>query len=224
MAAVRAIEQADLIVSPVARPGEVGMAARIASRWIKPDQPQRSHVFPMVEAPQPRQQAWKAAADLLAGEVSAGKQVVLLCEGDASLFATGSYVLLSLQKRHPSCTVRVIPGITSLSATAAAAAWPLALQQDQLLVLPCPETELELEALLGQADAQGQVLALLKLGRRWRWLRPLLEQRGLLSRSLFAEKVGWPDQCIAPAEQIPAGERPYFSLLLIRQRWPDVLP
>ena len=60
MAAVRAIEQADLIVSPVARPGEVGMAARIASRWIKPDQPQRSHVFPMVEAPQPRQQAWKA--------------------------------------------------------------------------------------------------------------------------------------------------------------------
>ncbi|MED5383091.1 MAG: precorrin-2 C(20)-methyltransferase, partial [Cyanobacteriota bacterium] len=39
-----------------------------------------------------------------------------------------------------------------------------------------------------------------------------------------AEKVGWPDQVIAPAEQIPAGERPYFSLLLIRQRWPDVLP
>ena len=52
---------------PVARPGEVGMAARIASRWIKPDQPQRSHVFPMVGGPQPRQQAWKAAADLLAG-------------------------------------------------------------------------------------------------------------------------------------------------------------
>ena len=85
-------------------------------------------------------------------------------------------------------------------------------------------TELELEALLGQAEQRGQNLALLKLGRRWRWLRPLLEQRGLLSRSLFAEKVGWPDQVIAPAEQIQAGERPYFSLLLIRQRWPDVLP
>ena len=224
LAAVRAIEQADLIAAPVARPDAESMAARIARRWIKPDQPQLSLLFPMVEASEPRLRAWVDAADALATEVSAGKQVVLLCEGDASLFATGSYVLLSLRNRHPHCAVRVIPGITSLSATAAAAAWPLALQQDQLLVLPCPDTELELEALLGQADAQGQVLALLKLGRRWRWLRPLLEQRGLLSRALFAEKVGWPDQCIAPAEQIPAGERPYFSLLLIRQRWPDVLP
>ncbi|AII44184.1 hypothetical protein KR100_12570 [Synechococcus sp. KORDI-100] len=224
MAAVRAIEQADLIVSPVARPGEVGMAARIASRWIKPDQLQRSHVFPMVEAPQPRQQAWKAAADLLAGEVSAGKQVVLLCEGDASLFATGSYVLLSLQKRHPSCTVRVIPGIPSFSAAAAAALWPLALQQDQFVVAPCPDCEGDFSRMASQAEQRGQNLALLKLGRRWRWLRPLLEQRGLLSRSLFAEKVGWPDQVIAPAEQIPAGERPYFSLLLIRQCWPEVLP
>ena len=224
MAAVRAIEQADLIVSPVARQGEDSMAARIASRWIRPDQPQLSLVFPMVQAPAPRRQAWKAAADLLADEVSAGKQVVLLCEGDASLFATGSYVLLSLQQRHPSCNVRVIPGITSFSATAAVAVWPLALQQDQVVVAPCPDCESDFERLANHAEEQGQNLVLLKLGRRWRWLRPLLEQRGLLSRSLFAERVGWPEQCIAPAEQIAAGERPYFSLLLIRQRWPDVLP
>ena len=224
MAAVRAIEQADLIVAPVACEGGISMAMRIASHWIKPDQPQLSVVFPMVEAAEPRQQAWKAAADLLASEVSTGKQVVLLCEGDASLFASGSYVLLSLQQRHPSCQLRVIPGITSFSSTAAAAVWPLALQQDQLLVAPCPDSELDFERMASHAEEQGQNLALLKLGRRWRWLRPLLEQRGLLSRSLFAEKVGWPDQCIAPAEQIAAEERPYFSLLLIRQRWPDVLP
>ena len=224
LAAVRAIEQADLIAAPVARPDAESMAARIARRWIKPDQSQLSLLFPMVEASEPRLRAWTAAADALATEVSAGKQVVLLCEGDASLFATGSYVLLSLRKRHPDCAVRVIPGITSLAATAAAAAWPLALQQDQLLVLPCPDTERELEALLDQADSQGQVLALLKLGRRWLWLRPLLEQRGLLAQALFAERVGWPDQCVAPADQIPVGERPYFSLLLIRQRWPEVLP
>ena len=79
MAAVRAIEQADLIVAPVACEGGISMAMRIASRWIKPDQPQRSVVFPMVEAAEPRQQAWKAAADLLAFEVSTGKHVVLLC-------------------------------------------------------------------------------------------------------------------------------------------------
>jgi len=29
---------------------------------------------------------------------------------------------------------------------------------------------------------------------------------------------------VAPAPAVAAGEMPYFSLLLIRQGWPDVLP
>jgi precorrin-2/cobalt-factor-2 C20-methyltransferase len=36
--------------------------------------------------------------------------------------------------------------------------------------------------------------------------------------------VGWPDQQVAPAAAVPAGQQPYFSLLLIRQGWPAVLP
>ena len=215
LAAVRAIEQADVVATPVAREGSISMAATIASHCISTKQRLLPLLFPMVSAARPRREAWHLAADALAAEVKAGQAVVLLCEGDASLFATGSYVLLSLQQRHPSCTVRVIPGIPSFSAAAAAALWPLALQQDQFVVAPCPDCEGDFARMASQAEQRGQNLALLKLGRRWRWLRPLLEQRGLLSRSLFAEKVGWPDQCIAPAEQIPAGERPYFSLLLM---------
>ena len=55
-------------------------------------------------------------------------------------------------------------------------------------------------------------------------VRPLLERRGLLEEALFARRVGWPDQVVAPAAALAAGEMPYFSLLLIRQGWPVVLP
>jgi precorrin-2/cobalt-factor-2 C20-methyltransferase len=61
------------------------------------------------------------------------------------------------------------------------------------------------------------VLALLKLGQRWRWVQPLLAERQLLHSALFAERIGWPDQRVLPAATVPAGERPYFSQLLIRQ-------
>ena len=155
--------------------------------------------------------------------------MVLLCEGDASLFASCSYALLALADRHPSVPVAVVPGITAAAAAAAAASaqglpWPLALQQEGLLIRPTPETPAELEALLDWAQAQQAVLALLKLGRRWRWVQPLLERRGLLCSSLFAQRVGWPDQLLARADAITADEQPYFSLLLIRQGWPEVLP
>ena len=200
------------------------MAAAIAARWIRPHQRMLPLLFPMVDAAEPRRLAWHQAADSLAAEAAAGQRVVLLCEGDASLFATGSYVLLALQQRHPHCRCRVIPGITAVSAAAAAANWPLALQQDQLLVMPCPEREDQLSDALELAAGQARVLALLKLGRRWHWVRQVLERRQLLASSLFAERVGWPDQTLEKAQDVPGGARPYFSLLLIRQSWPEVLP
>lgn len=229
VAAVRAIAAAAVVAYPVAQPEAEGMAARIAAPWIAPGQRRLPLLFPMVEEPEPRIAAWHAAADALAAEVAAGRSVVLLCEGDASLYASCSYALLALRRRHPGCALTVVPGITAVAAAAAAASslglpWPLALQQESLLIRPTPETPAELEALLERSAAEGTVLALLKLGRRWAWLRPLLERRGLLGQCLFARRVGWPDQLLASADQVPAEEQPYFSLLLIRQAWPAVLP
>jgi precorrin-2/cobalt-factor-2 C20-methyltransferase len=224
MAAVQAIGAAAVVAYPVARLEAEGMAARIAAPWIRPEQRRLPLVFPMVAEAEPRQQAWHRAADALAAEVAAGQAVVLLCEGDASLYASASYALLALAERHPTCPVAVIPGITAVAAAAAAGRWPLALQQEALLIRPTPEGPGELEALLQRAAGEGTVLALLKLGHRWSWVRPLLEARGLLATSLFAQRVGWPDQLLAPAAEVPAEEQPYFSLLLIRQGWPDVLP
>lgn len=229
VAAVRAIAAASVVAYPVAEPGGEGMAARIAAPWIGPRQRHRPLLFPMVAEAAPRRAAWHEAADALAAEVAGGAAVVLLCEGDASLYASCSYVLLALAGRHPACPVRVVPGIPAVAAAAAAASslgmpWPLALQQDGLLIRPTPETPEDLDALLDQAAASGTVLALLKLGRRWRWVQPLLAERGLLSGSLFARRVGWSDQLVVAAEQVPAEAQPYFSLLLIRQGWPEVLP
>ena len=224
VAAVRAIEAAAVVAYPVAREGGEGMAAAIAAPWITPAQTRLPLLFPMTEEAQPRRLAWDAAADRLAAEVAAGREVVLLCEGDVSLFATSSYVLLALRRRHPRCPVRLLPGISAVAAAAAAAGWPLALQREALLIRPTPEQPAELEALLDRAAREGTVLALLKLGARWRWVRPLLEQRGLLEGALFARRVGWPDQQLGAALEVEAAEAPYFSLLLIRQGRPAVLP
>ena len=224
VAAVRAIGAAAVVAYPVARLEAEGMAAQIAAPWIGPEQRRLPLLFPMVSEAEPRRQAWHAAAAALAAEVAAGQAVVLLCEGDASLYASASYALLALAERHPSCPVAVIPGITAVAAAAAAGRWPLALQQDALLIRPTPDDPAQLEALLTEAAAAATVLALLKLGHRWAWVRPLLAQRNLLPGALFAQRVGWPDQLLAPAAEVPADEQPYFSLLLIRQSWPEVLP
>jgi len=229
VAAVRAIEAAATVAFPVARLDAEGMAARIAAPWIGSEQRRLPLLFPMVAEAEPRQAAWHAAAQSLLAELQDGRSVVLLCEGDSSLYASCSYVLLALAEREPAARVRVIPGITAAAAAAAAASsqglpWPLALQQEPLWIRPTPDTPQAFTQLLEQAAAAEAVLALLKLGRRWRWVQPLLLERGLLDQALFAQRVGWPNQLVTSAAAVNPVEQPYFSLLLIRQGWPAVLP
>ena len=123
----------------------------------------------------------------------------------------------------------MVPGISAVAAAAAAASsqgipWPLALQRERLLICPTPEGAPELERLLEEAAATATVLALLKLGRRWSWVRPCLARRGLLESALFVSRVGWPEERLEAAAAVPAEAQPDFTLLLIRQSWPQVLP
>ena len=115
LAAIEAIEAATVVAYPVARQGGKGMAASIASRWIRAEQRQLPLLFPMVAAAEPRQQAWREASDQLATAVAEGERVVVLCQGDVSLFATSSYILLALKQHHPDCQVRLIPGVTAVA-------------------------------------------------------------------------------------------------------------
>ena len=53
--------------------------------------------------------------------------------------------LLALEQRHPACPITLIPGITAVAAAAAAGRWPLALQQESLLIRPTPEAPAAIE-------------------------------------------------------------------------------
>jgi len=224
VAAVRAIARAQVVAYPVPAAGASSMAMCIAMPWIGAQQSHLPLLMPMVEAAAPRRRAWRRACDILAAEVQSGKNVVFLCEGDVTLYATAAYVLMAMRSRHPRCPVALIPGITAVSAAGAQGCWPLALQREQLLIAPTPETREEMEALLMSSECHNRVLALLKLGHRWRWIQPLLLARGLLEGALVVRRVGWPDERVLPACSVPASELPYFSLLLLRQGSAEVLP
>lgn len=221
VAGLKALRQARTVAYPVAQPGGEGMAARIAAPWLDPQQRHLPLHFPMTTTAAPCQQAWHCAAQQLMQAVVEDPPVALLCEGDVSLYASASYVVLQLQRMViPQLRVRLIPGVTAMAAAAAEAHWPLVLQTQQLLITPAPETPTVLDALLAKAE----VLAFHKVGQRWAWLRDALDQRDLLHQALVAERVGWPDQRLVPAAEFPPGACSYFSLVLVRQAWPLVLP
>ncbi|WP_320665006.1 precorrin-2 C(20)-methyltransferase [Prochlorococcus sp. MIT 1223] len=224
LAAVKAIKEASVVAFPVSATGGESLALKIASDWITTGQKKIPLTFPMVADVELRKIAWSLSSDQLAKEVSKGEQVVFLCQGDSSLFATSSYLLLALKFNYPNCPVNIIPGINSFSAAAAVSQLPLGFQQEQLLIVPIPSKKETLETLLREVVEKRRILVLLKLGQKWIWVRPLLDEMNLLEDSVFAQRIGFDDQKVMKARDVPQSECPYFSLLIIRQTWPDVLP
>ena len=224
LAAVDAIQESTVVSYPVSTRGGDSLAEKIASKWITKDKKKLPLHFPMVDDQNTLKSAWRVAGKELMKMVDKGERVVFLAQGDISLFSTGSYLSKELEKYHPECVVKLIPGVTSFSAAAAKSKLPLAFQEEELLVLPVPDSYDELKSILSDAASKKRVVVLLKLGKKWEWVKLLLEELDLIKISIFAERIGFSDQQILRASDLASGTRPYFSLLLIRQSWPLTMP
>ena len=224
LAAVDAIKESTVVSYPVSTRGGDSLAEKIASKWITKDKKKLPLHFPMVDDQNTLKSAWRVAGRELMKMVDKGERVVFLAQGDISLFSTGSYLSKELEKYHPECVVKLIPGVTSFSAAAAKSKLPLAFQEEELLVLPVPDSYDELKSILSDAASKKRVVVLLKLGKKWEWVKLLLEELDLIKISIFAERIGFSDQQILRASDLPSVTRPYFSLLLIRQSWPLTMP
>tara|TARA_Y100001968_G_scaffold319786_1_gene351824 strand:+ start:597 stop:1325 length:729 start_codon:yes stop_codon:yes gene_type:complete len=223
LAAVNAIKESTVVSYPVAIKGGESLAEKIASKWITKDKKKLPLHFPMVVDQSILKRAWRSAGNELMKMIEKGEKVVFIAQGDISLFSTGSYISKELEKNHPKCFIKLIPGVTSFSAAAAKSQLPLAFQEEQLLVLPVPDSASKLKDILSEAISLERVVVLLKLGKKWEWVRPLLQELDLIESSVFAQKIGFADEKIVKASDLSLATRPYFSLLLIRRNWPTII-
>ena len=147
----------------------------------------------------------------LAAHLEAGRQVVVLCEGDPGLYGSYQHLHARLGRRFPS---EIVPGVSSVAAAAAAVGRPLVQHDESLTILVGTLPPEELRARLAGADAA----AILKLGRSFPEVRAALADTGLLERAHYVERAGSDAQRVAPLAQVDPAGVPYMSLALVPGR------
>jgi len=140
-----------------------------------------------------------------------GRDVVVLCAGDPSLY--GSYLHLH-ERLSGRFAASIVPGISSVSAAAAAAAVPLVQNDETLTVLPGTLPEDELRARLNGADA----VAVLKLGRTFGKVASALTAAGMADRARYIERAGTTRERVAALTDVDPAQVPYMSLALVPGR------
>jgi precorrin-2/cobalt-factor-2 C20-methyltransferase len=205
--ALRLLRAAPVVAYPAPEDGD-SFARRIVAGWLEPGQREIRIIFPMQPGPPPAAIYDRAAAEL-AAVMDAGEDIAYLCQGDPLFYGSFAGILTRLAARY---CVTVVPGVSSLTACAAAASMPLAQRDATLAVIPAGLPEEELTARLMASE----FAAIIKLGRHFEKLRRVLARLGLLDGALYVERASLPNQLVAPLAAIDPASVPYFATALVR--------
>jgi precorrin-2/cobalt-factor-2 C20-methyltransferase len=204
--AVKVLRTAHVVAYP-ATGEESAFAREIASDYIEPDAIMMPVGIPMTVERGPAQTAYDGAATAILAHLNAGRDVAWLCEGDPLFYGSAMYLLARLSGE---ARVNVVPGVTSLTAAAAAIGRPLAARNEILKVLPAPLPDETLRAELLATPAA----AIIKVGRHFDRIRDLLRETGHATNAVVVEYATTIRQRVSPLESFGRGDRPYFSIIL----------
>ena len=208
--AMKLLQRVPVVAWPAPLEGD-SLARTIAAPHLPGNAVEIPIRMPMVEARFPAEQVYDAAAEQIAEHLSAGRDVAVLCEGDPFFYGSFMYLYARMSAAH---RIEVIPGVSSLMASAAMTGAPLASRNDVLTILPAPLPEEDLMARLKAADAA----AFIKVGRHFDKVLRLLDAEGMADDALYIQHATMEKQMILPLRDAPSGGVPYFSMILAHRR------
>jgi len=151
---------------------------------------------------------YERSAQRLAEHLAAGRDVVLLSEGDPLFYGSFMYMHDRLAQHFET---EIVPGIPAFAAATATAATPLVRQTDVLTVLPGTLPEPELARRL--ADTDGAII--MKLGRNFPAVRRALEAAGRLDGAVYVERASMTTEQFHAVGDVDPATVPYFSLIVV---------
>jgi precorrin-2 C20-methyltransferase/precorrin-3B C17-methyltransferase len=214
--AARLIGAADVVAYHCARHGR-SVARSIAEPYLRDGQIEERLVYPVTTEVTDHpggyegvmEEFYAAAAERLTAHLAAGRDVVLLAEGDPLFYSSYMHMHKRISGRFRT---EIVPGVTSVSAASAALGMPLVEGDDVLTVLPGTLGGDELaERLRGTGAA-----AVMKIGRSYPGVREALKEAGRLEDAYYVERASaGPRQVIERAADVDPSTVPYMSLVII---------
>lgn len=203
----RVLSQADVIAVPDKGAGErtaLGIIGDLAQ-----GKPLLSCATPMVRD----REALDAAHDRIAARIAElleqGKTVAYITLGDPSVYST--YLYIHRRVLAMGHEARMVPGVPSFCAVAAALGTGLCEGGDRLLIVPASHRDVA-DCLAVDAN-----LVFMKAGRELGALRQSLEERNLLEGAALVENCGMEGERVFPRFADAPADSGYFSVVVVKR-------
>lgn len=213
--ASRLIGAADVIAYHSARHGR-SIARTIAEPYLRGDQIEEQLVYPVTTETTNHpggydgamEEFYEHAAGRLMAHLAAGRDVVLLAEGDPLFYSSFMHMHKRIDGRF---RIEIVPGVTSVSAASAALSMPLVEGNDILTILP---GTLDPEQLVERLTANDAV-AIMKLSRNYARVQQALKDSGRAEQAYYVERASSAEQVTQPAGDVDPASVPYMSIVIV---------
>ncbi|MDF2594092.1 MAG: precorrin-2 C(20)-methyltransferase [Clostridia bacterium] len=210
--AVETLGGLDILYTPEAEKDGGSLALSIVKPYLKKELQIKYRHFPMSFNKDEKMIKWQAVATEITEDVREGRNVGFITLGDPMLYSTYVYIMELLVQQIEVIT---IPGISSFSNIASSQNFPLVMDKEPLIIIPCTADE----EILDTAMQTYNCMVLMKVYKNFEQIVKKIEKYGLIDyallvsqSSLEGEKVYTDLRAIDLKEKIS-----YFSTILINR-------
>lgn len=188
MKAIKAIENADVLIAPKTEKKDGSVALSIAKPYLKKDIEIVYQVFPMVLNFETTD-AWQKNKEEILALLYAGKNVVFLTLGDPMFYSTYIYIYRLLAKEK-NINIETIPGIPAFCAIGSKLGYPLVEGNDIISVIPATADKETID----KALAVSNNIVMMKVYKNYPEIIDSLTNSDMIENAVLVSRCGLPDE------------------------------
>ncbi|MDA0770945.1 MAG: precorrin-2 C(20)-methyltransferase [Chloroflexi bacterium] len=208
--AVRIMRAVDVVFAPHAETSDDSLALTVVREFL--DLERQQIVYAPFAMGIDTDEVWGQVADDILGHIRTGRSVAFLTLGDPMLYGSFMYVMEKVLNAEPNVPVEVVPGVSSISASAATARVAIVSHRERLAVLPSMYGVDDLRQVLAQFDT----VVLMKVNQKAVKAVEEIERDGGLERCVFVRRATTErEMVVRSVSELKPDDMDYFSMLIL---------
>lgn len=209
--AVNTLKELDILYTPEPKKEGKSLALSIVREYLKKDLEIKQRHFPMNFDNLEKTKAWDEIAIEIENDVKDGKNVGFVTLGDPMIYSTYVYLL---ERVRGKVEVETIPGISSFSNIASNQNFPLVMDREPLIVLPCTTDEEKIDYALKNYSS----IVLMKVYKNFKSIIQKIKDNDLLNHSILVSNSSLNEEKVyTNLEELDQDKISYFSTILINK-------
>lgn len=176
--AVQTLGKLDILYTPESKKGGESLALSIVNEYLPESLEIKSRHFPMNFNDGEKIIAWDKVAEEIINDVKEGKNVGFVTLGDPMIYSTYVYIM---ERLVGSIDVETIPGISSFSNIASNQNFPLVMDREPLIIIPCTMEEEKIDYALANYSS----IVLMKVYKNFKEIITKLEENDLIDSAIL---------------------------------------